>query len=562
MSNNARDLRQPRDQLTVSWPGSDGTPADAEANSNRASSGSSVGLVLGNCRLERLLGKGGMGEVYLAWNAELCLHRAVKVLPASQPIDSRASERFQREVRTLARLSHPNIAGAIDAGEHHGLRYLVLEYVDGQNLHEYVCSHGPLELPRACDYLRQAALGLEYAHRHQIVHRDVKPSNLMRTPDGTIRLLDLGLARIAGEMEAPRESLTEAGTLLGTVDYLAPEQSRDASSADARSDLYSLGCTLFFLLAGQAPFADCQGITAKLTAHLERSPPRLGGTRGLPAAVDELLAKLLAKQPAERFASAHELIAAIDQLVQPAAGKKSWRDLARRHWVLAVNLACLLLFAATWSAFMPWRTGRDTDRARHRGASTDIPQGVSLPRPALQKLTLHYVGDQRQPLPESHALIVNGVEQSGTALPRLGAHSVFKIEGEFSRPVFWYLVWFDTARRVAVEEASSEQTTKLAYPPGDEFQTVSAQDPPGLHLLVVVAGSLAPAQARSELEQRLNTKQTKARLQPGQWARQIRGAGERVSLPIRLPDRFLSELQSQMPPTLYAVQAVFLDTRR
>src|SRR5262249_44189627 len=162
---------------------------------------------------------------------------------------------------------------ALHASVYQGRCYLVMEYVPGIDLHEQVCQHGPLPWEQACALVRQIAAGLEYVHGHDIVHRDLKPSNLMVTPDGTVKILDLGLARQRlAEVVQAGGSLTPDGAVLGTLDYLAPEQARSAAHADARSDLYSLGCTWYYLLTGKAPFGDRVGLD-KITAHARDVAP-------------------------------------------------------------------------------------------------------------------------------------------------------------------------------------------------------------------------------------------------------------------------------------------------
>ena len=174
-----------------------------------------------------------------------------------------AVKRFQHEVKAAARLDHPNIVAAHDAGDHHGTHYLVMQYVDGKDLGAIVKERGPLPISQAVDYIIQTARGLQYAHKQNIVHRDIKPSNLLVDKEGRVKILDMGLARIAGlACEDDKDRLTASGQVMGTLDYMAPEQAMDTRRADPRADIYSLGCTLYRLLTGE-PLFKCE-TTAKL----------------------------------------------------------------------------------------------------------------------------------------------------------------------------------------------------------------------------------------------------------------------------------------------------------
>jgi serine/threonine protein kinase len=272
------------------------------------------GTRLGECRIEKLLGSGGMGEVYLAEHEVLGRKVAVKVLPADRAGDPESVRRFRKSVQVLAQLDpHAHIAGALHASMYQDRLYLVMEYVPGVDLRTHVQQSGPLPVDEACALIRQAAVGLDYAHGQAIVHRDIKPANLMRTPDGTIKILDLGLARrTASAADACESEQTRPGDCLGTCDYMAPEQAENARRADPRSDLYSLGCTFYYLLTGRPPF-DQGSPVHKLFAHARDIPPSPEQVRpDVPAAIAAILAKLLAKRPEDRYPSARALIEALD----------------------------------------------------------------------------------------------------------------------------------------------------------------------------------------------------------------------------------------------------------
>jgi serine/threonine protein kinase len=215
-------------------------------------------------RVLALVGQGGMGAVYKAEHRRMERLVALKVINPALLRNPNTVSRFQQEVRAAAKLTHPNIVTAYDADQAGELRFLVMEFVEGQTLADVVRDRGALPVAEACEYARQGALGLQHLHESGLIHRDVKPHNLMLTPGGVIKLLDCGLVRIAADTEAEQlagecplnPSLTVAGAVMGTADYIAPEQIADSRTADIRADIYSLGCTLFHLLAGRPPFFD------------------------------------------------------------------------------------------------------------------------------------------------------------------------------------------------------------------------------------------------------------------------------------------------------------------
>ncbi|HKB06343.1 MAG TPA: serine/threonine-protein kinase, partial [Gemmataceae bacterium] len=257
------------------------------------------------------LGSGGMGAVYKARHVELGKVVALKVLPADQ-VDEVRVGRFKNEVRAIGRLDHPHIVAARDAGEFSGVHYLVMDLVDGEDLGRVVERHGRLPIPDACEAIRQAADGLQHAFERGLVHRDIKPSNLMLNRDGRVQVLDLGLAR--SFRDRPAETLTADGMVLGTADYLAPEQWEHAHSADIRADIYSLGCTLYHFLAGAPPFAGGRfgSILQKLRGHVDTPPPPVTGLRPeVPAGLAAVVDRMLAKDPAGRFGTPAEVSIAL-----------------------------------------------------------------------------------------------------------------------------------------------------------------------------------------------------------------------------------------------------------
>ncbi len=270
--------------------------------------------VLGEYVLLGKIGAGGMGQVFKAQHRRMERIVALKVLRPTTMEATDAVNRFHREVRAAAKLFHPNIVTAFDAGEQGGVHYLVMEYVHGQSLSNLVQQHGPLAPEKATNLILQAANGLEYAHSREVIHRDVKPSNLILADDGTVKILDMGLARV-GKVSALVEA-TATGVIIGTVSYMSPEQARDAKSVDHRSDIYSLGCTFYYLLTGKPPF--CGDVVETLLAHAQQPPPLLRHERrDIPERLDQILQRMLAKDPKARFQTMGELIADLEDCGLP-----------------------------------------------------------------------------------------------------------------------------------------------------------------------------------------------------------------------------------------------------
>jgi serine/threonine protein kinase/tetratricopeptide (TPR) repeat protein len=291
-------------------------------------------LILEPYLLIRPLGRGGMGQVYQALHRRMKRVVAIKVIRPELLADDWTLRRFHREIEAVARLSHPNIVIAHDADEVDGTHYLVMEFVEGVDLAHYLDEVGRLDPVQAIDIVRQVCLALQHAHEQGLIHRDIKPSNLMLSSRGVVKVLDLGLARInplnatPSPAGSPLARLTPAGTPVGTPDYLAPEQLLDPSGADIRSDLYSLGCTFYHLLAGRPPF-HAGNLFQTFLAHRESEPMRLELLRpDLPAGLGDLVRRLMAKRPADRFATPAEVVAALDA-IRERAGVPAWREPAR-----------------------------------------------------------------------------------------------------------------------------------------------------------------------------------------------------------------------------------------
>jgi formylglycine-generating enzyme required for sulfatase activity/serine/threonine protein kinase len=269
-------------------------------------------------RISRELGRGGMGVVYQGWHKEMNRQIVIKVINRALLDKPEALDRFRREIQAAAQLSHPNIVTAHDAEQVGELHILVMEFVPGQNLAEVLEKKGPLSVAHACHYMRQAAYGLQHAHGRGMVHRDIKPQNLIRTPNGRIKILDFGLAKMVRERETDK-GLTPSDACMGTAEFMAPEQALDARTADIRADLYSLGCTLYCLLAGRPPFREDTWVKTIL-AHRDNVPQPLTELRpDVPERLWRVVARLLAKDPAQRYQKPIEVVAALAPFVKPGA---------------------------------------------------------------------------------------------------------------------------------------------------------------------------------------------------------------------------------------------------
>lgn len=269
-------------------------------------------LRLGSYTILEKIGQGGMGAVYKARHRTMDRVVALKTLPPETTESDGAVKRFRREVRAAAKLTHANIVTAYDAGEADGLHFLVMELVEGKDLTRLVREQAPLPVKNAVHYILQAARGLEYAHTEGLVHRDVKPANLLIDRSGIVKVLDMGLARIEEMENAAENDLTSTGTVMGTVDYMSPEQALNSKHADHRSDIYALGCSLHFLLTGHAVF-DGETIMERMLAHRQADIPELRSKHGfVPAEVNAVFKKMVAKDVADRYQSMTEVIAALE----------------------------------------------------------------------------------------------------------------------------------------------------------------------------------------------------------------------------------------------------------
>jgi formylglycine-generating enzyme required for sulfatase activity/tRNA A-37 threonylcarbamoyl transferase component Bud32 len=280
---------------------------------NQLARGKGHELVLDRYVLLDLLGQGGMGAVYRAKQTRMDRVVALKVIRPEALKAPSAVERFQREARLAAKLAHANVVTVFDSGAGGGTHFLVMEYIEGTDLARLIKEKGALPVAQACDYVRQAALGLQHAFEQGLVHRDIKPANLMLTKTGVIKVMDLGLARaVSTANTAATTGLTGTGVVMGTADYLAPEQALDARKVDTRADIYSLGCTLYQLLAGRVPFPG-ETFTEKLIAHQMQEPEAVETVRpGLPQGLAQVIRTMMAKKPEQRYQTPAEVAQALE----------------------------------------------------------------------------------------------------------------------------------------------------------------------------------------------------------------------------------------------------------
>ena len=355
--------------------------------SSRADLGNVLeGIVLGHFRLEKFVGGGGMGSVFRGTDMRLGRTVAIKVLSRDRT-EPETLRRFQNEAQSAARLDHKNIARVYYVGEDQGLHFIVFEYIEGVNIRDLVEKNGPLPLGEAISYLLQVAEALEHASQRHVVHRDIKPSNILVTADGRAKLVDMGLARL--RMESDREDLTASGVTLGTFDYISPEQARDPRIADVRSDLYSLGCTFYFMLTSRPPFPEGT-LLQKLLSHSSEPPadPRVARP-DLDEQVAGIVRRLLAKQPRDRYQQPDELIGELllvaDRLHLPGLNVTGavWVGSRRSPWarierILPWLVPIVLLFASVFALERLW-----SDSGGQRAA--EPPPKTKAPRDASPK---------------------------------------------------------------------------------------------------------------------------------------------------------------------------------
>ncbi|MBL8827918.1 MAG: protein kinase, partial [Planctomycetaceae bacterium] len=359
-------------------------------------------------RIIKQLGAGGMGVVYQAEHRIMQRQVALKVIRRDFMRRPQVVERFRREVHAAGRLSHPNIVTSFDAEQAGDLHFLVMEFVDGVDLFRQVERSGPLPIKHACSFIRQAAAGLQHAMEQGMVHRDIKPHNLMLTRDMRIKILDFGLSRFgetnASETDVPAthetdafasDGLTIVGTAIGTPDYIAPEQIDHSGQCDIRADIYGLGCTFFYLLTGRPPFID-GAVSQRIESHRHQSPPLLASLRPeVPVEIEQIVARMLAKSPGDRFQQPREVADALQAwsrsissavAITPRIEPRTSRSPVKRRKAGTVLLGAIALLIVTavavaiqWSSSSRNVEVADNKQPSQASAAFIVPVAPSAP---------------------------------------------------------------------------------------------------------------------------------------------------------------------------------------
>jgi hypothetical protein len=420
------------------------TATSYRSSSNAVLDGFVAGSQFGQFIIERRLGRGAMGVVYQVRHIKLHKFMAIKILLPEWTCDLHRVKRFEREMRMLAMIEHPSVVAALDAGEVDGVHYLAMEYVDGVTLQEFVRTNGPCSVPQACSFIADTASALAVAHERGMVHRDVKPSNILLTQDGRIKLADLGLAKLRTNESSDRDSgsraespLTEKYVVVGTAEYMAPEQYSSPEEVDGRADLYALGCTLHYLLHGKTPFAiDGTRSSSKiLRRHMCETPGPLARSRSdVPQELDAIYQNLLSKLPEERTITAAELAEQLKRFSPVATAPARNASADAPSWfrrAMVALLAVTIVSALTFVAYGAWKKVAGLNKLAgsssvdgQRPVNTDI-QVIALRRfNGVIEGTSYVVGRD-----------VNSVDLSNDYLDSLA-----KIQVRFEQPRYAFLI--------------------------------------------------------------------------------------------------------------------------
>jgi serine/threonine protein kinase len=558
-----------------------------------------VGDIRGDYEILSELGKGGMGTVFKARHCRLKRLVALKRIRMRFDEDETAIARFRREIEAIGRLPvNPHTVLATDAREIDGVLCLIMECVDGLDLGSLVKGTGPLSAPDVVEIARQTAIGLDHIHQHGLIHRDIKPTNLLVASNGMVKIVDLGLARLNVENS---HELTQVGFAMGTADYMAPEQWENASSVGVHADLYSLGCTLYFLLTGQPPFQAEKDLFAKREAHLHKTPLPLENIRPeLPPALVQIVESLLEKSVVSRFASAPALLGSLSELSRsgdlrdllqqtgkavsetsladtsriyleqtksirpigdeqniPARSRNGWKSfLNSRNWLVAAGtfIALTVVIAATLIYYRS-STSVQSDHPSTSRSLTDLPNSGDNAAIAVTELDL-WIRRQRDDNSIKHFRLVDeGATSVEAELPALVGNDDFNLRVALSRACHWRLVWLDTRGKAAVVAQSNTTSDLIRYPSEREMVTVDAEDPSGAHLLIVVASSSENAFGDDSWIKQFNDLGP-----PPQTAMAIhgstRGAGAISDTKVRFAADYFEKIQGRLPQQTRFVQAV------
>ncbi len=470
-------------------------PADSRSDSvTRILHGQILpGERLGHFELLKYVGGGGMGKVFRALDTRLARSVALKILSPEHAADRETVLRFQNEAQSAARLDHDNIARVYYVGEDRGLHYIVFEFIEGVNVRDLVESKGPLSLAEAVSYTLQVADALAHAAERNVVHRDIKPSNLLITPAGQAKLIDMGLARLR-EVDAAAADLTASGVTLGTFDYISPEQARDPRNTDVRSDIYSLGCTFFFMLTGRPPFLGGT-MLQKLLQHQADQPPDLRQFRPeLPEDVNRILRKMLAKDPRRRYSSPLELVndllwVARAAGLRPAApGGRTWTvPTARvvpsyyRHLPWVVSLLALVAIVVALDHLWPYLPGPsavETDDGAHNvlpATGPSVPDLSKLPSPDRSSVGARKGAGGEGPSPGTAKPTASPQSNSPQSNP---VHPILPSSPAPLRPLSTASAVPPTADAAAEQPSAEKSVIPAAKPAGDDSKPPVSKEAP------------------------------------------------------------------------------------
>jgi len=382
--------------------------------------GKHKGFFLGKYKLLRLLGRGGMSSVYLAEHVLMKRRCAIKVLPSNRVNDSSYLARFHLEAQAAAALDDPHIVRAYDVDHfvdgRSEVHFLVMEFVEGKNLHELVVDNGPLSPMDAAEYIRQSARGLAHAHEEGLVHRDIKPGNLLLDPKGTVKILDMGLARFFEHGDETSLTIQHDERVLGTADFLSPEQAINSHNVDSRADIYSLGCTLYFLLTQHVPF-ETGSLAQRLMAHQTQDPPEVTKFRqDVPESLLDLMKKMMAKSPANRFQSAKEVSEAFETWIGENADQ-AWMEEHKRQWDSSRNQSRTDQAVASNGPALPPSTDEFGDFLTMIGKEPSVPFSGSdsgKSSETRRKSTEQAGSGTKTPMPDSKSVLADSQTLKGS----------------------------------------------------------------------------------------------------------------------------------------------------